>query len=277
MLATLLCLGLAGCGNSDSYKQAETSVKSTQSARSAPSAPDLIVTPQARNSPTASLADEVPGDTAVVRLSLPFEASEQATVTKIVDGDTIYVTYAEGSSERVRLLAIDAPEATACFGDDSRAGLASLVPVGSTIWLQREGRDRDKYDRLLRHAWYFGRGKYRLLEYELVRQGLALSHDYGDRSLYTGKVERAMEEAEASGTGYWGACGSANSMSAPTTAAALGVRNLDNCSPAYPDACLPPGPPDLDCGEVSVRGFAVLPPDPHNFDRDHDGIGCERG
>jgi hypothetical protein len=48
-----------------------------------------------------------------------------------------------------------------------------------------------------------------------------------------------------------------------------------NCSPAYPTVCIPPPPPDLNCGDVPYRRFTVLPPDPHHFDGDHDGIGCE--
>jgi len=48
-----------------------------------------------------------------------------------------------------------------------------------------------------------------------------------------------------------------------------------NCHPSYPTHCIPPPPPDLDCGEIPWRDFTVLPPDPHGFDRDHDGIGCE--
>ena len=47
------------------------------------------------------------------------------------------------------------------------------------------------------------------------------------------------------------------------------------CSPAYPNVCIPPPPPDLDCGDVPYRRFSVLAPDPHHFDGDHDGIGCE--
>lgn len=49
------------------------------------------------------------------------------------------------------------------------------------------------------------------------------------------------------------------------------------CSPAYPTVCIPPPPPDLDCGDIPYRRFAVLAPDPHHFDGDHNGIGCESG
>ena len=50
-----------------------------------------------------------------------------------------------------------------------------------------------------------------------------------------------------------------------------------NCDPAYPTVCIPSPPPDLDCGEIPYRRFKVLRPDPHGFDRDRDGIGCESG
>jgi hypothetical protein len=47
------------------------------------------------------------------------------------------------------------------------------------------------------------------------------------------------------------------------------------CDPSYPNVCIPPPPPDLDCNRIIYRNFIVLPPDPHGFDGDHDGIGCE--
>lgn len=49
------------------------------------------------------------------------------------------------------------------------------------------------------------------------------------------------------------------------------------CDPSYPEVCIPPYPPDLNCGDISDRRFAVLPPDPHGFDWNDDGIGCEIG
>jgi hypothetical protein len=47
------------------------------------------------------------------------------------------------------------------------------------------------------------------------------------------------------------------------------------CDPSYPGVCIPPPPPDLDCDDIHFRDFRVRPPDPHNFDADHDGRGCE--
>jgi len=48
-----------------------------------------------------------------------------------------------------------------------------------------------------------------------------------------------------------------------------------NCDPAYPTVCIPPPPPDHDLSQIPYRDFKVLPPDPHGFDGDHDGIGRE--
>jgi hypothetical protein len=48
-----------------------------------------------------------------------------------------------------------------------------------------------------------------------------------------------------------------------------------NCDPSYPTVCIPAPPPDLDCKDIPYRNFRVLPPDPHKFDSDKDGYGCE--
>ena len=50
-----------------------------------------------------------------------------------------------------------------------------------------------------------------------------------------------------------------------------------NCDPSYPDVCIPPPPPDLDCKDITSKNFKVLPPDPHHLDRNENGVGCETG
>ncbi len=49
-----------------------------------------------------------------------------------------------------------------------------------------------------------------------------------------------------------------------------------NCDPAYPDFCISKDLPDLQCSNIKERKFKVLPPDPHRFDGDGNGIGCEK-
>jgi hypothetical protein len=50
-----------------------------------------------------------------------------------------------------------------------------------------------------------------------------------------------------------------------------------NCHSSYPTICIPPPPPDLNCPDIPYRNFQVVGSDPHNFDTDDDGIGCETG
>lgn len=53
------------------------------------------------------------------------------------------------------------------------------------------------------------------------------------------------------------------------------TRVPETCAAEYPTVCIPPPPPDLNCGDIPYRNFIVLPPDRHNFDSDGDFIGCE--
>lgn len=50
------------------------------------------------------------------------------------------------------------------------------------------------------------------------------------------------------------------------------------CDPNYSGGCVPPYPPDVDCGHIRALGIApvrVIGSDPHRLDGDNDGIGCE--
>ena len=59
------------------------------------------------------------------------------------------------------------------------------------------------------------------------------------------------------------------------TAARADTPSREGCSPSYPTVCIPPAPPDLDCKDITFRRFQVIPPDPHGFDANDDGVGCE--
>ena len=64
--------------------------------------------------------------------------------------------------------------------------------------------------------------------------------------------------------------------SPPATTSPAESGGSVNCSPSYPTVCIPPPPPDFDCGDIPYRNFPVLPPDPHRFDGGNkNGIGCE--
>lgn len=47
------------------------------------------------------------------------------------------------------------------------------------------------------------------------------------------------------------------------------------CDPAYPEVCIAPPPPQLNCDDVGIDDFRADAPDPHNLDADSDGVACE--
>lgn len=66
---------------------------------------------------------------------LPQAPRFSATVTNIVDGDTIDVRDEKGNSYRIRLKGIDSPEKHQAFGYDARQNLTSLI-AGKTVSIE---------------------------------------------------------------------------------------------------------------------------------------------
>jgi micrococcal nuclease len=133
----------------------------------------------------------------------------------------------------------------------------------------------DRYGRLLR---YVHRGALNL-NLELVRRGAATVWFYhGERGRYAAQLLAAARRARAERLGLWGACKAVWDPYGPATTSAPSARRTGTrkCDPSYPDVCIPPPPPDLDCSQIPYRNFRVVGADPHHFDGDHDGIGCER-
>ena len=211
----------------------------------------------------------------------PTPAIERARVARVVDGDTIVLT----SGARVRLLQIDTPEpgTAECYSRAAGRELRRLLPVGATVTLEPDPPLDlvDRYGRLLRYVHRNGLD----VNLELVRRGAATVWFYGgERGRYAGRLLGAASVARKLHKGLWGACPGAvwNPFGPATTGhgsrpAAAVPRPVAHggCDPAYPTVCIPPPPPDLDCADVPDRRFRVLPPDPHRFDGEGDGVGCE--
>ena len=63
---------------------------------------------------------------------------------------------------------------------------------------------------------------------------------------------------------------------APTPVTTNSIPISGSCDPSYPTVCIKSPPPDLNCIDIPYKNFKVLQPDPHRFDADKDGIGCEK-
>lgn len=227
-------------------------------------APSAATRPPAAHLPTPSALPEIPIQ------------AESALVVNVLDGDTLTVRTEHGEAI-VRLIGIDAPERgdqdrpAECFFEASTAALAQLTPPGSTVYLERDVSETDRYGRLLRYVWIMRARSWLLVNEELVRQGAAIARQYPPDVRYSDRLAAAQRDAQRTRAGLWGACTSSPTSSPPAPPPQAG------CDPSYPDICLPPPPPDLDCRDIPYRRFRVLPPDSHRLDADRDGIGCEAG
>jgi LysM repeat protein len=69
------------------------------------------------------------------------------------------------------------------------------------------------------------------------------------------------------------ATGTAGGTASPTATAT--ATPSSGCDRSYPDVCIPPAPPLLTCDQIDERNFRVVAPDPHNFDQNNNGFGCD--
>ena len=187
------------------------------------------------------------------------QRGSNAEVTRVVDGDTVEVDF-RGRALTVRLIGIDTPESVA----PGRAGpvlrdRGVLVHDGPTGGRARAVAVRRRADRSVRPHPRVRVARERAVQRDPGARGLRVRHDLPAER----PVRRPLPSRAARGPfGWLEACGDDASTRAPAI-------------PPIRTGCIPPPPPDLDCSDVDERRFAVLPPDPHNFDGDHNGVGCE--
>ncbi len=250
-------------------KTAIANMKSTLTA--APLDTKEALNPIATNSPLPNeiiIATETPAQIPITGNiigadCIPNTQGINASVVGVIDGDTIDVKI-DNQTYRVRYIGMDTPEDTTTkepFGAQATEQNRLLVE-GKTVVLYKDVSETDKYDRLLR----FVIADDVFVNFELVRLGSAEVTTYPpDVSCQENYLE-AQREAQGALVGLWGLPIATSTLSSPSN---------EKCDPSYPKVCIPPPPPDLDCPDIPYDNFQVLPPDPHRFDRDGNGIGCE--
>jgi len=159
------------------------------------------------------------------------------------------------------------------FGESSRQRLKALLPTGTPVTLRVI--DTDRYGRTVAEVFKGSQS----INLVMVQEGQAVIY----RKYFSGcrgnkgQYEQAEMRAKQRKSAFW----RQDDLVMPwdfrqgVTTTARSTSSSNQCDPSYPDFCLAPGIPDLDCKDISARRFRVLPPDPHRFDRDGDGMGCE--
>jgi len=144
-----------------------------------------------------------------------------AEAIRVIDGDSLLV--AVGSTEaEVRLLGVNAPEGSECFGDEAKDALEGMVSSG-TLTLVAGSEDTDQYGRLLRYVYVDGLD----INRSLLAEGVALVVQ-GDHPA-DADYAAVSDLAAAEGLGMWA-----------------------------PDACGVEDPP----GRVSIVDYVFDPPGP---------------
>ena len=234
--------------------------------------PFSVALSQATAMPTRAPATIRPTRIAPTQIPVVSNFSEaNVQVVRVIDGDTIDVNIG-GKTYRVRYIGVDTPETVdpsqpvQCFGREASAFNKQLVE-GKTVRLEKDVSETDRYGRLLRYVFVGDL----FVNAELVRQGFAQVVTYPPDVKYVDLYLQFQRKAREANRGLWGAC---NAAPTPTSPPVIN-QPRGNCDPSYPDVCIPPYPPDLDCGQIPYRRFRVIGADRHRFDGDRDGIGCE--
>jgi len=146
---------------------------------------------------TIPVAESVPPTTQVTLP--PAEDVVRGTVDGVIDGNTLQAVV-DGQQIDVRLIGINAPGGTECYGDRARTALASLV-TGKTVVLTPDGPDTDAEGRALRYV-IVEQDPPVLVNAELVSAGAAVPL-HSDHSKEADFLARG-DHAYASGKGMWG-------------------------------------------------------------------------
>lgn len=214
------------------------------------------------------------------------EDAEEAYFVAIIDGDTFWAdVWRDGRWQevKVRMIGIDAPETSSafgnrpeCFGNEAKREADSILNAAPRIWLERDVRDTDQYDRLLRYVWYEdpASGNIFLLNEELVYWGYALAIEYRPNTARQKLLDAAERHAIRESYGMWMTCDRTVS----------GDPDQESESGPSWDEPTPGGPAQIEddpfCAVFSTYQdaqdfLAQFPQIADSIDIDGDGIACE--
>ncbi|WP_186579729.1 thermonuclease family protein [Aquibacillus kalidii] len=131
---------------------------------------------------------------------------EQATVTRVLDADTIEVEM-NGDILDVRLLLVDTPEtvhpniAPEPFGVEASLYAKRILPRGKRVQLEFDGPLCDMYGRILAYMWVDGQ----LFNEMLLEEGMAhIAYVFDPPYTYYEQFVSAQGRARRGRKGIWG-------------------------------------------------------------------------
>lgn len=245
--------------------------------------------------PVAQISTTNSFNTNTVQQNTNVTVASKATVTEVVDGDTVKL--ADGTT--IRVVGIDTPETKdprkpiQCFGQEASKKMQALVEGKEVNLEENPGDTVDKYGRQLRYLALNGVD----VGAALVREGYAFAYrPYPHQRMDTYiKLEREARQAKR---GLWAesSCnGNVNTsttiVNTNTTVAPANTNTTktntntvnSNTGDVPAPACSCPSA-DMDCSDFSTSAAAqavydcclkLKGSDVHRLDRDKDGLACE--
>jgi micrococcal nuclease len=131
--------------------------------------------------------------------------AEDGTVTRIIDGDTLEISY-NSTVETIRLLNIDTPETkdpdepVQCLGPEATEYLEETLPPGTKVKLAFDAQRTDQYGRTLA-AVFTEQGTF--INAEIARQGLGVPAVFDGNDRFLPEVEAAHAEAVTAQIGLY--------------------------------------------------------------------------
>ena len=126
-------------------------------------------------------------------------------VTKVVDGDTVWVQR-DGQKVKLRLIGIDTPEThdprkpVQCFGEAAAAHAESMLAGHQVLLETDDSQGRlDKYGRELVYVWVDGQ----LFNLEMIKAGFAHEDTYDTPYRYQQQFKDAERTAADADAGLW--------------------------------------------------------------------------
>lgn len=138
--------------------------------------------------------------------TMPAGVQGPLTVTKVVDGDTIWVDN-NGQRLKVRMIGLDTPETVdprkpvQCFGLEA-SKQATTILGGHSVYLETDpSQDTiDKYGRTLAYVWTAAG---RLFNLDMIAEGYAFEYTYELPYRYQSDFKAAEGDARTQSRGLW--------------------------------------------------------------------------
>lgn len=130
-----------------------------------------------------------------------------ARVVEVVDGDTMVVAFADGTTDTVRFLGVDTPETkhptkgVQCYGPEASAFTKRRL-TGRVVRLESDVQRRDVYGRRLAYVYVHGRR----FEDVLLRRGYARFLVIPPNDAHGRELLAAELDARRHRRGLWGRC-----------------------------------------------------------------------